>query len=771
MKYNLKLFRLTLVTLVITMWTIGCKHDHQEAGDHSTEHDGHENHKSKTATPIAVVKPDAQTREMITLVESAVDLVNPENIKYYLNTERAQLIYDQMQSLEGPERINAEVVYAQEILNAGDTEKAIATFLGIIDRMREMNALNQKDALNFIKKNLAIAYLRKGEQDNCLVNHTSESCIIPISEVAQHQLETGSRSAIKYFLEVLDYNPEDPECRYLLNIAYMTLGEYPDKVPEAYLIDPGYFYDREHFPRFPDRAMDLGVDVKALSGGICLDDFNNDGYLDFFVSSWGFSHQIRYFENDGAGGFIDKTNNTGLEGVTGGLNLRHADYNNDGFMDFIILRGAWFFKDGKIPNSLIRNNGDGTFTDVTLEAGVYSERPTQTAVWSDFNLDGWLDLFVANESNSSVQYPCELYVSNGDGTFSEKAEEAGIIYAGFFKGIAAGDIDGDGFEDLYFSNLGGRNFLMLNRSTQDEVKFLRASDDVGLGDPYVSFPTWMFDYNNDGLLDIFVSGYSHGKKTAAHLMIEGINGEPHENRPYVYRNNGDGTFSEMSKSLGLTEPVTTMGCNFGDLDNDGYPDFYLASGEPSLYSIVPNRVYHNVGGKQFKDVTYQGGFGNIQKGHAVGFGDLDMDGDQDIYAVLGGAFEGDVYQNTLYENPMGNQNNWITILLEGTVSNRSAIGARIKLEVQEGDQTRAIYHTVGTGASFGGNSLLAEIGLGQSEKINSLTVAWPNPERTTTVFENIPVNIHVYINEGTQQMQKRAVEAIPFAVNSGGHHH
>jgi hypothetical protein len=146
----------------------------------------------------------------------------------------------------------------------------------------------------------------------------------------------------------------------------MTLGQYPIKVPEKFRIAPEYFQKSANFPIFKDIAMGLEVDTKALSGGTCIDDFNND-------------------KN---GGFIDKTNSTGLVGVTGGLNLRHADYNNDGHIDFLILRGAWFFDQGKIPNSLIRNNGDGTFLDVTVETGIYSENPTQTAVWADFNLDG-----------------------------------------------------------------------------------------------------------------------------------------------------------------------------------------------------------------------------------------------------------------------------------------------------------------------------------------------------------------------------------------------
>lgn len=168
-----------------------------------------------------------------------------------------------------------------------------------------------------------------------------------------------------------------------------------------------------------------------------------------------------------------------------------------------------------------------------------------------------------------------------------------------------------------------------------------------------------------------------------------------------------------------------MGCNFGDLDNDGFLDFYLATGDPSYFSIVPNKMYHNVNGEKFEDITYSAGFGHIQKGHAIGFGDLDFDGDQDVYAVMGGAFEGDVFGNLLFENPIGNKNNWINIVPEGTKSNRSAISGKIIITIDENGKEIKIYHSVGTDASFGGNSIMAEIGLGKATSIKKLEIKWP----------------------------------------------
>jgi hypothetical protein len=713
--------------------------------------------------------PDKATLAMIEKVNAANNKIDPSKISSSLNTVRGQMIGQQMQSQTGVQRINLEFRYAREMVRAGETEIAINSFLSIIDQLRNIRHANKEQILFMVKKDLAISYMRKAEQENCLLNHTAESCIIPISENGQHLLQEGSQKTIELLNELLVISPNDKDCHYLLNIAHMTLGQYPEKVPAQFRIPPSYFNSSEDIGMFKDVAMNLGVDHTALSGGTCIDDFNGDGYLDIIASSWGATDQIQYFENDTNGGFENKTKSTGLRGITGGLNLRHADYNNDGHIDFLILRGAWLSNQGKIPNSLIRNNGDGTFTDVTIEAGIYSESPTQTAVWSDFNLDGWLDLFIANETNEKHSAPCELLVSNRDGTFSNVTQAANINITGFFKGVACGDLNQDGYPDLYLSNQGAANQLFINNSASGTLNFTLTS--AGVEKPLASFPTWIFDYNNDGLEDIFVSGYGYGKLTSAGLMLAGINKKGHPQRPYLYKNNGNGSFTDVSLQLGLNEPITTMGCNYGDLNNDGFLDFYLATGEPNLFSIVPNRMYLNDGGKQFKDVTYKSGFGHIQKGHAVGFGDLDNDGDQDIYAVMGGAYDGDVFQNILFENPIGNQNNWINILLEGVTSNKSAIGARMTLTINNNGKNQKIYHTISTGASFGGNSLLAEIGLDKATILEKLEIIWPNKSQTKSVFENVPVNSFIKIKEGDSNFEKIEIKATPFSKEKEKHHH
>ncbi len=722
----------------------------------------------------AKVQPEASTLEMIKRVKAAATAIDAQEARYILNQKKVDFFEQQLDEMEvGADRNLVLYDYGIELLRAGYTEKAIEVFTNFHDFFTDKIFLDKQKTLTEFKTQLGVSYLRMAEQQNCLENHNNESCIIPISEKAQHINTEGSTKAIEYLEACLEVNPFDYEIQYLLNIAYMTLGGYPDQVPEEFLIPESYF-ETNGFSKFPDVAMDLGVDVNEMSGGICLDDFNGDGLLDIMVSSWGFEDQIRYYENDTQGGFTDKTAETGLVGVTGGLNLKHADFNNDGFLDFIILRGAWLEDQGKIPNSLIRNNGDGTFTDVTIAAGIYSERPTQTAIWADFNLDGWVDIFIANESTDKGANTCELFVNQKDGTFSEIGKASGLTETGFFKGVDVGDLNNDGYPDLYLSNFSGKNLLYLNRGVENGISFQLASDSAGVADPLESFSTWIFDYNNDGLDDIFVSGYSNAEKSPANIFMANIRNpyDPRleDHRPRLYRNNGDGTFTNIAKESGIGEPLTTMGCNYGDLDNDGFLDFYAATGDPSFLSIVPNKMYRNQGGETFEDVTFGGGFGHIQKGHAVGFGDLDMDGDQDIYAVMGGAYEGDNFQNVLFENPIGNQNSWINIRLEGSTSNRSAIGAKIIATVTEEGNTRKIYHTVGSGASFGGNSLLAELGLGKAEQIDQLEVIWPNASRSVSTFTSVDINRVIKIKEGEGDIIPMELSPVTFQKMDHQHH-
>lgn len=733
---------------------VGCERDNKEDGDHAY---------------VSKVEISESTKSMIAKVNEAYESIDIENVGYILNAERARLYKEKLDAMKPGKEMDLLLYdYADELLRAGNNDLAIAIFEDFLKFFTSNEILNKDEAIAEVKRKLAIAYMRKAELENCVVNHNNESCIIPISAKAQYTITENVTKALNYMEDFLEAYPMDYEIHYLLNIAHMTLGQYPDKVKEDYIIPESYFKNID-FPRFTDIAMNLGLDINALSGGVCMDDFNNDGYLDLIISSWGSKDQIRYYENNRNGGFEDRTSYSGLVGVTGGLNLKHADYDNDGNLDFIILRGAWLEDFGGIPNSLIKNNGDGTFTDVTEAAGILSFHPTQTAVWRDFNLDGWIDLFIGNESSPKGKNRCEVFLNNADGTFINVSKQSGIDSLGFYKGVASGDIDNDGYPDIYVSNYNGNNLLFQNKSHGGDIHF-KLLDSSGVAEPIESFSTWMFDYNNDGWEDIFVSAYSSGPITPVNMMMANMRKVFIKRRPKLYKNNGNNTFTNVSELVGLNEPVTTMGCNFGDLDNDGFLDFYLATGDPSFISLVPNKMYLNKEGESFQDVTYSGGFGHIQKGHAIGFGDLDLDGDQDIYAVMGGAYEGDNFQNILFENPMGNKNNWINIRLEGSNSNRSAIGARIILTLDVDGKERKVFHTVGTGASFGGNSILAEIGIGQANEIKELTVKWPTKLGTTSKFNNVSAKQNILIKEGFDQIQVLDLTSSPFKKEEHHHH-
>jgi hypothetical protein len=189
-----------------------------------------------------------------------------------------------------------------------------------------------------------------------------------------------------------------------------------------------------------------------------------------------------------------------------------------------------------------------------------------------------------------------------------------------------------------------------------------------------------------------------------------------------------------------------MALNFGDFDNDGWLDLYTGTGDPDLATLVPNRAFRNADGKLFQDVTTSSGLGNLQKGHAISFADIDNDGDQDIYTVIGGAYTDDTYRCALFENP-GHGNHWITLKLEGTKSNRSAMGARIKVVVKTPTGERTIYKTVSSGASFGASPLRQEIGLGAAQAIQSVEILWPTTGQTQ-MLKNLAMDRFYKVREG-----------------------
>ncbi len=614
--------------------------------------------------------------------------------------------------------------------------------------------------LALVTYRLGVAYLRLGETQNCCLRNTPESCLAPIKGRGVHTLREGSERAVEQFQKVLERTPADSDlhlkAKWLLNIAHMTLGSYPDSVPKSALIPPSAFTSPGPFPKFPNRAQDLGIAGFNLAGGVILDDFDGDGYLDILHSTYEPSEPLRYFHNERDGTFRLRTDEANLSGILGGFNLVQADYDNDGDTDVLVLRGAWLGRTGTIPKSLLRNEGDGTFQDVTFDAGlVEPATPTQTAAWADYDGDGDLDLFVGSEAVLGFEPPCQLWRNRGDGTFEEVAEKAGVQNFRFAKGVAWGDYDEDGDPDLYVSNLGQDNRLYRN---EGDGTFKDVASELGVTAPKRSFVPWFWDFDNDGKLDLFVGNYNWSEGGVAAVTRSALGNPDPVDRPSLYKGAGTGKFEDVAAARGLTETMLPMGANYGDLDGDGWLDFYLGTGFPDYEGLVPNRMFRNDRGTRFVDVTYAGGFGNLQKGHGVAFGDLDNDGDQDVFEQVGGFFLGDKYANSLYENP-GFGRRWIAIEAEGRKSNRSGFGARIRVDVIDGGRERSVWRWVGSGASFGANPLRQHIGLGSATKIKRLEIYWPT-SKTTQVFEDVPRDRIVHIVEGVQELKVVKVDRL-----------
>ncbi len=697
------------------------------------------------------------------LYQDGLKLVYDKNNQF---SPQAELdFYDSLLKLPFPQEKLMGILACKSIslMKMGREKEAIAIMEPILDTWQ-----NKTDQMAVtLREDLALSYLRLGERNNCIKGHSSGSCIFPIQGKGIYSDPSATQKGIQLYENMLGKDSTDLVSRWLLNIAYMTIGEYPSRVPPRWLI-PGLDTDTTSYKvkPFTDMAGDLQLTGPGnMAGGTIIDDMNNDGYLDIITSSWGLNEPMHYYRNNQDGTFTDISESSGLSKIKGGLNIMQADYNNDGLTDILVLRGAWLGESGKQPNTLLKNNGDGTFTDVTVESGILSFHPTQTASWADYNNDGWLDLFIGNETtNQWDPNPAELYINNQDGTFTNVASEAGINICHFTKGVTTADYNNDGWPDIFISNFDGKKMLLKNKGVKSKIpQFVDVAHEAGLDkDPTQTSPTWFWDYNNDGWPDIFVCGYENRKPLSAVMAAEALGHPfPRASKMFLYRNNHDGTFTDVAKEAGLQRSVFGMGSNFGDIDNDGWPDMYIGTGNPDFKSLIPNRMFKNIDGEKFVDVTNSARVGHLQKGHGVAFADVDNDGDQDIYVKIGGALVGDSYFNSFFINPGQNQNHWISVLLQGVKSNRSAIGAHIAVSFTENGSKRTVYMDVNSGGSFGANPFRKEIGIGKATHIDELIVKWPT-SGIVQVFKNLEPNQFITIKEGNNEIAKNDLKRLTF---------
>jgi hypothetical protein len=702
---------------------------------------------ARGAEADATVTPG--TREMAALLRERAALVDPQALSVVVNDRRADLLSSRLaRPLPLGERLQLRGRAVVELANAGRPRDALRALAALEQDARETDPSGWQRFRAGARLLEATAYMRLAEDENCHLVSNRDACLLPIRGAGVHARREGGEGAIRALLELLSQDPASLRALWLLNIAHMTLGRYPEGVPERHLIPPGVFASEHPLPRFDNVAAEAGLDLSGLAGGAILEDFDGDRRLDLVWSAMGFDEQMRFMRNRGDGTFEDRTAEAGLTGETGGLNLLPADYDNDGDVDVLVLRGGWMGSEGRFPLSLLRNDGRGRFDDVTRRAGLLRLAPTQTASFLDFDGDGWLDLFVGNESawipdfvvaerTAAAVHPCELYRNNGDGTFTEMAKQAGVDYVGFVKGVVAGDYDNDGRPDLYLSVWGGANLLFHNDGPAPAPGSWRFSDvaaAAGVTEPYASFATFFFDYDNDGWLDLFVAGYGRkaGIPQVEDVAADYLGLPTDADRDRLYRNRGDGRFEDVTKAVGLNKVLGAMALNYGDLDGDGWLDFYAGTGTPDLGMLVPNRMFRNDSGRRFQDVTTAGNFGHLQKGHAIAFGDVDNDGDQDVFEQMGGAYLGDKARSVLFRNP-GSAHAWLGLELEGVRANRRGVGARLKLAVDSGTGVRFIHRTVGSGGSFGGNPMRQEIGLGAARRVAWLEIRWPETGATQRV--------------------------------------
>jgi tetratricopeptide (TPR) repeat protein len=480
--------------------------------------------------------------------------------------------------------------------------------------------------------------------------------------------------------------------------------------------------DPDHAPllAFEDIAPKLGIHHLNGNGTAAWGDIDGDGRPDLIVSGSGVF--IRVYRNEGDR-FTDVTEAVGLAKVPSGYSLNLIDYDNDGWPDLYISLNGW---SGPMRNLLFHNE-HGKFVNVSAKSGADDPGSGFVSVWGDLDNDGWLDLVVANGvlHEGSVT---QIYRNNHDGTFTNMTKAAGWNEPPSYGaiGVALGDYDKDGRLDILIN---GRDSAP-NRLYHNDGNwhFTEVAAKAGiLQPPHNGFVCLFFDYNNDGWPDILttslapweaaVEGLKKGYAPASARAV-------HSDASRLFRNNGNGTFTDVTYQSKLYYPTGTMGAGVADLDNDGYLDVYLGTGDPQISRLEPNRFFHSNGDGTFSDLTSFVNFARPgNKGHGVAFIDIDDDGALDVFAQLGGHYPGDHTYNAFYHNLKAKQNHWLEVELRGVKSNRMAIGAQVT--VRAGGLLG--YREVKGSEGFGSTSTMRQhFGLGKNAKIDSLEIRWPS---------------------------------------------
>lgn len=525
--------------------------------------------------------------------------------------------------------------------------------------------------------------------------------------------------------------------------------------------------------QFVDVTKEAGIDFRHVNGaegdyhlpetlgaGGAFFDADNDGDLDIYLVNSGYwpgsaaaaQKHAALYQNNGDGTFTDITAAAGV-GNRGnyGQGVACADYDNDGDTELYVTNFG--------QDVLYRNNGDGTFTDITAHAGISDAAWSSSACFLDYDRDGHLDLFVVSYLHYSLDAayrPCgenatrtychpslfegapdRLYRNNGDGTFTDVSQEAGVgniggMFHGKGLGVVSADFNNDGAPDLYVANDDTRNDFFYNNGdgTFSEISLLAGCAYSFNGVAQAGMGIASGDYNGDGALDIFVTNLSY--ETNA-----------------LYRNNGDGTFTDVIYEARLGKEsylYVGFGTGFLDADNDGWLDLFVANGHiidniaethDVLTYAQPNQLFRNNGDGTFQEISETAGpyFHRAQVSRGSIFGDYDNDGDVDILVTQSNA------PATLLRNENGNKQNWLRIKPVGTISNRDGIGARVLLTQQIRD--------VNPCASYlSSHDARLHFGLGENTSVDRLEIRWPSG--VVEVYENLPVNQEHVLTESSE---------------------
>ncbi len=523
---------------------------------------------------------------------------------------------------------------------------------------------------------------------------------------------------------------------------------------------------------FSDQTEVAGIHFKHINGaseqkylpetmgaGCLFFDYDNDGFLDIYLVNSGKScentsqprtqadEMNALYHNNGDGTFTNVTAQAGFQKNNGyGMGCLSADYDNDGDADLYLTNFG--------RNQLYRNNGDGTFTDVTSHAGVGDSHWSVSASFGDYNLDGYLDLYVVNYLDYQIEtahacllegvhiycgpheYPGArdtLYRNNGDGTFTDVTGRSGVRNTGKGLGVIFTDYNNDGYPDIFVANDAVQDFLYRNNGngTFTDVAVTAGIAYNSEGRATASMGIANGDYDNDGMLDLFVTNFS--------LEVNSL-----------FHNDGDGFFTMTTFETGLAEPSFSQlgfGTQFLDADNSGTLDLFVANGHvwdnvsqitPSLSYKQKCQLFENIGTGNFKDITKAAGpfFTRPVVARGTAIGDYDNDGDSDILVSCGGETP------VLLQNDSQMANNWLKIQVVGTKSNRDGTGAKVKVQTNEKTQVKEVT-CGGSYASGSEHNLL--FGLGTHSKVQSIEVRWQGGHIQR--LENISANQVIRIEE------------------------